>query len=316
MIWRYLFNQFNTATAVSFKKALTLSTYHDASLQALAATNAAFEPIYERYHPLHLVLETQYSAWRSAGGAQQGQTLGLEQQFNGVYGQLDDWDIAIQVVYRKTTPRYKAIFPNGRKPFRQGSMDQRINAFNTLSVNIGDDAALATIKAQADAAYATLNELRDSQQMAKSNLKGGSSELDEARIAAMDMQYRNLGFVMDNFYDDRETLCNRLFDLQTLREGEQSSFTATLDPEETEAVLVHHFLSSDQFRCRIDTDGPVSLYLASSAGATDSAAATLSSPAEALVPLSAFGPVDLNVHRYLTAVNNGAVITKLRVTLD
>ena len=316
MIWKYIDNQFAVATAKNFKKALILSTYHDAALQARIATQPILERLYDRYHPLHLEMESQYSTWRSAGGAQQGQTLGLEQQLELTLDQLDGWDVSIQVVYRKTTPRYKAIFPDGRKPFRRGAIDQRINAFNTLSMNIGADGDLAAVKAQVDAAYSTLNELRDGQQAAKSNVKGGSSELDAACIAAMNMQYRNLGFVMDNFFEDRETECNMLFDLQTLRESEQTSFTTTLDPEETEAILVHHFLSSDQLRCRIDTDGPISLYLGSSSGATNSTAAIISSPAEVLVPLSAFGPVDLNVHRYLTAVSNATAITKLGVVLD
>lgn len=316
MIWKYIINQFAVVTTKNFKKAIILSTYHDAALQARSIVEPDFEPIYDRYHPLHLELESQYSTWRSAGGAQQGQTLGLDQQLDIALDQLDDWDIAIQAVYRKNTPRYKAIFPDGRKPFRRGAIDQRINAFNTLSINIGSDGDLAAIKAQVDAAYSTLNALRDGQQAAKSNVKGGSSEMEAACIAAMNMQYRNLGFVMDNFFEDRETECNMLFDLSTLRESEQSSFTATLDPEETEAILVHHFLTSDQLRCRIDTDGPISLYLASSSGATDSTAAILSSPAEVLVPLSAFGPVDLNVHRYLTAVSSATAITKLRVVLD
>jgi hypothetical protein len=314
--WKFINNQFVNATNGNFKKALILSNYHAAALDTRRIIVPAYEPIYERYLPLHQQLVLLYNTWRSAGGAQQGQTLGLEQQFINANNLLDDWDLGVQIIYKKTTPQYKAIFPDGRKPFRQGSLDQRINAFDTLALNMGTDPALATIKGQVLDTYETLDNTRESQQGAKSTLKGGSTEVDTARTAAMNMQYRNLGFIMDTFFETRETECNMLFDLSTLRESEQSSFTATLDPEETEAILVHHFLTSDQLRCRIDTDGPISLYLASSPGATDSTAAILSSPAEVLVPLSAFGPVDLNVHRYLTAVSSAGNITKLRVVLD
>jgi hypothetical protein len=314
--WKYIDNQFEVATRTSYKKSLILSNYHDAALLTRQGVNPAYAPIYDRYHPLHLELVAQYSAWKSAGGAQQGQTLSLEQQLAASYDKVDDWDVAVQVVYRKTTPQYKAIFPDGRKPFRRGSLEQRINAFKTLGINIGADPALATVKAQVDAAYDMLDEIRDAQQGAKGNVKDGSSMLDAARVAAMDMQYRNLGFVMDTFYPTRETECAIIFDLQTLRESDQRTFTSTLDPEETEQLLVHTFLPDDVLKAKIDTNGPISLYLASTPGGINSTAVVLSSTAEVSIPVSAFGDIDLATHRYLTAVSAADAVTKLRITLE
>ena len=96
----------------------------------------------------------------------------------------------------------------------------------------------------------------------------------------------------------------------------QSHPFVRLDPEETEAVLIHTFLATDQLKCKIDTDGPISLYLASSPGDTDSTAVVLNTPAETLVPITAFGEIDLHTHRYLTAVSGAAAITKLKVVLE
>ena len=150
---------------------------------------------------------------------------------------------------------------------------------------------------------------------AKSTKKDGSQLVDIARIAAMNMQYRNMGFIIDTFFDTREMECNSLFDLQTLRENDQSIFTGTLDPAETEAVLVHTFLGEDELRVKIDTNGPVNFFLASTPGGTDSTAVLLSSPAEITISIDDFGLKDMAGHRFLTAVNGGGVITKYRVQL-
>ena len=314
--WKYIGNQFDVVTAKSYKKSLILSNYHDAALLVRKVANAAYVPIYDRYHPLHLSLVAAYNQWKSAGGAQQGQTLSLEQQLDSALDNLDDWDVAIQVEYRKTTPRYKAIFPDGRKPFRRGSLDERINAFNTLSLNIGADAALATVKAEIDSVYTQLDDIRDAQEGAKGTLKDFSSMLDIARINAMNMQYRNAGFVMDNFFETREAECAVIFDLQTLREGDQRSFSTTLDPAETEAILIHTFLIDDTLKGKINTAGPVSLFLASTAGGNNSTAVVLNAIGEVTVPVSAFGDIDLATHRYLTAVSGAAGETKLRIVLE
>lgn len=315
--WKYIDNQFEVNTKSSYKKALILSNYHDAALQTQSAANPVLLPLYTRYHTLHLAYVSQYNAWKSAGGAQQGQTLNLEQQLDIAYESLNDWDIQVQVVYKKTTPKYKSIFANGRKPFTKGGLDNRINAYDTLGKNIGSDPALAAVKLLVDAAFATLDTVRDTQEGAKSTKTGGSQQVDTARIAAMDMQYRNMGFIIDNFFGIREMECSVLFDLTTLRESDQKTFTTTLDPAENEALLVHTFLISDMLKAKIDTNGPVSLFLADTAGGTSRTPVIISSPAEVTIPITAFGDIDLHTHRFLTAVNSvAAAITRLRVQIE
>ena len=313
--WKYIDNQFEVNTKSSYKKALILSNYHDAALQAQSAANPTLLPLYTRYHPLHLAYVDQYNSWKKAGGAQQGQTLNLEQQLDIAYTNLDDWDVQVQVVYKKTTPEYKSIFPDGRKPFTKGGIDGRINAYDTLGKSMDGDAALAAIKTQVDTAFATLDTARDTQEGAKSTKTGSSQQVDIARAAAMNMQYRNMGFIIDNFFDSRVMECNSLFNLQTLRESDQSIFTGTLELNETEAVLIHTFAANDELRLKIDTNGPINFFLASTPGGTDSNPVTLNSAAEITTIIDAFGAKDLPLHRFLTAVNNSGVITKYRVQL-
>ena len=315
MTWKYLDNQFDVATRRNYKKALKLSNFHDAALQTQVITTPSLQPLLDRYYPIHLDYVDQYTKWRSAGGKQEGQTLNLEQQLAIALGQIDVWEPQILVLYPRNSPRFKEIFPNGRKPFRQNGLDDRINAYKTLSDNIGGDAALAAVKGLVDATYANLDKARDAQEGAKSTKKGGSQQVDIARLIIMNMQYRNMAFVMDNFFDNRDDMCNKIFDLQTLRESDQSIFTGTLEVQEVEQVLVHTFLIDDELRLKIDTNGPVSFYLGSTPGGTDSNPVTLNSAAETTVSITAFGLKDMTGHRFLTAVNSSGMITKYRVQL-
>lgn len=183
--WKYIDNQFLVATRDNFLKALKLSNYHDSALLMAQTNNPVFNPIYNRYHTLHLNFVQKYNDWKSQGGSQEGETLIVSQQLTIAYAKIDAWDVAIQVVYPKTTPRYKSIFPNGRKPFNQSGITSRVNAYQTLSQNIGADPALLTVKAEVDATYLILDTARDQQEGAKASTKFDSAGVDNARIAIM-----------------------------------------------------------------------------------------------------------------------------------
>lgn len=314
--WKYLDNQFAVATRDNYKKALVLSNYHDAALQAAGLGDPALLIIYNRYHPLHVTYVSKYTQWKNAGGTQGGDTLSLEQLLTTASGNLADWDIAIQVIYKKGTPRYKTLFPKGRKVFNKGALDSRINAYNELSNAMGTDPALATIKAAVDATYTALDTARDMQEGAKGDVKIGSGSVNTARLAVMNMQYRDMGFVIDNYFDYRQTLCEALFDLATLRESEQRRFTGTLSIGETEGVLVHTFTEDDVIRLKVDGEGPVSFYLGSSAGATDSTAVIRTTNQDEDAKANFFGVTDYHTHRYLTAVNNSGVETHYLVEIE
>jgi len=59
-LWQYLVNQFLNSTKKNYKKAVKLSNYHDADLNAKKATEPLLVLIYNRYHPLHVTLVTEY----------------------------------------------------------------------------------------------------------------------------------------------------------------------------------------------------------------------------------------------------------------
>lgn len=97
--------------------------------------------------PLSAAFNEAYQSWSTGKGLQKGKTTSLYSQFKLLSSQkIEDWDIAIQQVYKQNTPQYVSLLPNRRKPFQTGSQESRINAVGTLSEAIGADAALQNCK--------------------------------------------------------------------------------------------------------------------------------------------------------------------------
>jgi len=306
--WQYLFNQFLNATRDNYKKAVKLSNYHDADLNTKKATEPLLVPIYNRYHSLHQRLVTEYNAWKSAGGSQEGQTLNLDQLLDLAVGMLPQWEVDVQAAgaaFLKGTPNYKTIFPNGRKSFTRGSLDDRINAFDTLAKNMIPFPPLAALMATVAGVYTNLDGARDAQEGAKGTVKTGSGKVETARAAAMTMQWRNLGFSMDAFFDKIDYI-ESMFDLATLRESSQRIFTGTLDPSENEAVLIHTFLADDELRLKSNGNATINFYLSDVANGVNSTPVTVNDGAETVIQISAFNVPDYGTFRYLTAVNQSA----------
>jgi hypothetical protein len=301
-LWQYLQNQFVNATEGNYKKTVKLSNYHDADLNTKKVTEPLLVPIYARYHPLHVTLIAEYNAWKSASGSQKGKTSALELLLESTYLNMNGWDVAVQSQFLKGTPEYIAIFPEGRKPFTKGSVDDRINAYDTLSKNMLPYAALATLMSEVETAYTELDKARDAQEGSKGTVKTGSGKVEDARIAAMTMQYRDLGFAIDNFTDDTEYI-ESMFDLTTLRDKQQTHFTGTLDPSENHPVVTRTMLDDDQIKAKSNGTTNIKLYLASTPGGTNSTPVEVLANEEKTFTAADFGPIDFATHRYLTVVN-------------
>ncbi len=315
--WHYLENTFSNVTERNYKKALIISNYHDAAIKAAmdAEPDPDFATLYNRYHPLHVALVEEYTRWKNAGGIQEGNTLNLEQLLGLMVTKLDNWDPRIQIVHAKTTPRYKQIFPDGKKPFYQGSKDTRVEAVNTLSQNIGAEAPLATIKAEVDTYYTDLSTARDTQAGSKAGSKISATVLVAVIEAAMKMQYGNLGFLINKFMDTPQVIAP-FFDVPTIRERDQRIFTGTLDPLENEAVLTHTFLADDELRLKIEGTAPAKFYLGSEPNGIDSTPIEVAGNHEVKITASQFGITNYHEHRHLTVVNtSNTIILKYLVEL-
>ncbi len=316
LAWKYIDDQFVQVTRDSVKRSIILSTFHNNALFTLSTKYPLLLTLYNRYHPLHLALIQSNNQRTSSGSLQQGDRLTVMQDYAAAKLLLtEEWMPVILGLHKKTSPRYLAIFPDGLKDFNRGGIDDKIEAFDVLSKNIGDEPALASIKALVDSTYASLLVVRNTQSSAKTTSSDDSTTLEDARLAAMSMQYRNMAFIVDNFYETREAMCALIFDLVTLRENPQTIFTGKVLAGESSNILAHTFLAADEVAVKIVGSGTFKLRLSSSASGTDSAAVLVTANIKQKITISAFDITNYALHRYLNVENLSGNAGSYRVQL-
>ncbi|MFN0031138.1 MAG: hypothetical protein ACKVOR_03160 [Flavobacteriales bacterium] len=312
--WHYAQNQFNTATRDNFKKGLQIGQYTDGVLESKqAAADPDDVAMYTAVHPVYDEYVTLYNEWKNAGGQQEGQTLNLKQLFALTKSRLDIWDPAIQIVHVKTSPEYKAIFPDGRTPFYSNNIDVRIEAFNTLQLALTNP-ALAATKAAVLTHYNALDAARDAQSGKKSQKATGSINLEEKRIELMELLYSMVGTLIKKHYKNPQLMLP-YFALNILRESNQILFTGTLDAGEVEPVLIHTFLADDKLLAEAGPDAGFRLFLGQTAGEQNANGIILNAGEVREITISEFNAPDLSTYRYLTAVNTSAVETTYEIEL-
>lgn len=318
-LWHYLINQFINSTVGNFKKAFKLSDYHRAYLQQ-KALNDPSDPdwgfLFSRYDTFHQSYASAYNQWKSAGGQREAQTLNLNELLALLPNRVNSWDVAVQNIptFAQGTTNYKAVFPDGRKPFWANSKTMRVNAVAELASNMQPYTALNSIRDMVLAFHTLLNNARTVQQGAKGNTKATSLAVEQRRIEVMTEQFRDLGFLLNKAAEMPEMI-QPFFDLELLRDNTQVLFTGTLDPSETEPVLIHTFTSDDELEFEIKGDPEttpagtkVRFYLATTPGGTDSTAVEVEANAlQTTITAAAFGISDYGTHRHLTAINSNGV---------
>ena len=310
-MWKYSSNQFINSTDRNYKKGLILSNYHNATLEKAKInhpTDTDIDKMYTRYHPLALLLANEYAKWKQLGGVKEASTLNIEQILATLQSKMDVWQPAIEGKFVKTSPEFKAILPNGRSGLTKGNKEEKIVAVKAFSKSLENIAALATTKTAVDAFLAQIETARTAQLGSKSAVGEGSNVVANAVAACMVMQYKNLGLMMDK-YADNPTLIENYFDLQTLQESTQTSFTGTLDPSENEAILVHTFTAGDQLSLKIIGDAPAKFYLSNTANGVNSELVQVAANTQITVDVTEFAVPDYHTYRYLTAVNTSNSIT-------
>ncbi len=312
--WKYIANQMELETARNVKKAVAISSYHDTALQTMSLTTPGLIPLYDRYHPLHLTLVDEYSNLDSSGGAKQGDKVSVELMLASSKETLvDEWLVDILKFHKKGSAGYVAILPKGMAPFNSKGIDAKIAAYGTLAKNIGTEVALASVKADIITVHSNLLNARKLQTGAKTTTSNTSDMLDISRIEAMNMQYRNLGKILDDFFDTKEVMCPLLFDLVTLRINPQTVFTGNLIGANKKAVLAHTFKAGDTLQ--VKTTQASKLYLATTIGGIDSTAINVVGNLKTILNVDHFGVTDFTNHRFLTIVNDTVVTEKYVIIL-
>ncbi len=262
--WIFLTNPFLTAANRTFSKALKISTYHDAQLQA-HTSDPFFAGLYAVYHPFHLAVAGAYSSWKSQGGTQKGSTLTVNQLLDLMTkSKLSDWEYAILGVYKKSTPGFVALFPNGRYPFNSGTIESRVAAVKQLGISLNGITTLATIKAEVDDFYAQLSADRTTQLGHFGNTENKSDALEAAITTAMIEMFANYG-LMINHFKANPVLAEPFFDLDTIRNHDQIIFLKTVPSSSKKNILKHTFSPTDEIKITNNGTMSLDLYLSSNA---------------------------------------------------
>ncbi len=215
--WQAEQNQFDNCTKQSKKRMNTISSDHNAKLQAQSADHDILV-LYDFFNPKYVSFTSKYSQWKLSQAAYKGATRATENLLKELASdKIENWDIRIQVVYRKGTPEYLALLPNGRGPFQSLAYELRISAVETLIGSIGDDAALVELKTDVEEFYALLAAARNNQQGKEGLVDSLSQQLEQERVECSQAMYYTLGGLMQKYYQNTE-LISGFYDMDNIRQ--------------------------------------------------------------------------------------------------
>lgn len=201
-IWIHVINPFEVATAKSRRKMLILISDHTSRLQNGLA-NPIINDLHVRTVPLKQDFSTKYSRWSQANGAWKGETKRVNADLKLLSGTLiENWDIRIQIIFPQGSPDYLTLLPRQRIPFQQGTMDETIQALQTLGLALAEyplQPSLVVLRDEVVAFHTVLEGKRNVQQQKEQAVKDASAALEAARIVCAVMMFRNLGILIDTY---------------------------------------------------------------------------------------------------------------------
>ena len=259
--WSFGRNPFYSKKKVNFKRAVKISTYTDAQLFARKA-DTFFGPLYLSYHVFHLALLAAYNTWKAQGGTQKGSTALVEIKLAELSpGKIGDWDLLIQGVFKKKTPSYIAIFPNGHKPFQTGDKMLRINAIEQLKINLAGIVALETVLTDVTSFYDAILLANTIQEGNKGTKFSYSAAVLLVIATAMDELYAILGDCMRH-YKKNPVEVENIFDMVTIRNQLQSIFTGIVPINGHTMIVERALLPTDSFDAIVDGATSLGFYRA------------------------------------------------------
>jgi len=244
---------------------LSLITDHESKLKA-KESDADIQAIIERTTNVKNELSAKFNSWKSAKGIREGETLRFGNLMNELNTEkIPRWEAMVRIEYPERSADFKIIFPDGRSTFRQGNYETRIAKVGALAETLVNYELLTSAQAEVDAFYKELLAARDVQQQKEQLTASTSGELDKARIAAGEIMYANLGYLMNLYYQNPETI-EGFYELENIRthEGKSSPepHVISIEPNSTSDAGIE-FDENDVFR--FNNFGDVTLYAFSAA---------------------------------------------------
>jgi hypothetical protein len=289
-LYHFLINSFLVITIANYKLAFKIGTYTDNALNN-AKADPAILLLYNFFHPLFLNFMAAYNASKLQKNQAIGGTLTLTQLFDGLTDKLNIWDSQILVFYtKKSNPGFKALFPQGHKPFQQGSQETKIEAIKNLSDGMNGIAGLASVKSDVDAYYALFIAAFNTHQGQDSSIGTASDLVETQRVNMCNGLQWVLGGLTQKYYTNLSQIAN-FIDIASMQNGEQNKwvkkllkglkllniFERTLDP-------------TDKLRIKNNKLGPLQFFCAKNAGDAVGAVFVIVNPGEEVThPIADFG---------------------------
>ncbi len=286
--WSFLRNPFEYATRTSYIRASIIGTFTDGALHS----NPTLATLYTYYHPIADRYNNLYAAWRAQAGMQKGKTLSLTALLADSTRRINDWEYAVMGTYRKDTPEFRSLFPDGHGPFQNGSQQSRLAAFYALAMNL-HTLGLATIETQVMTYYAALKTANDAQKGAIVQTGQKSDDLEAARIDLCNALYYVLGGLMQVFSKTPDTIAS-YFKLSLIQNKQQKVFTGHTEAGETTMIAQRTLAPTDTLSLLNGGVGRLVFFLADRADAPPppaGAGITVLPGTDQTVPASMLGPV-------------------------
>lgn len=281
-VWSFTENPFDNGTKGSFKKMLIISANTAAKLSG-QQDNPDILPVHVFFAPQRQQYTAAYTSWKSRKAAYRGATSRVYRLLNELSSdKIAEFDVRIQVVYKRGTDEYKALLPVLRRPFQSGEIESRIGALAVLIECIGADAALADVKTDITDFYNSLLEARRTQKGLEGLVSTRSAELELQRIACAQAMYAVTGSLM-HIYRNNPSHIAHFFDLVTLRgaypDDDDLEFSGFVNAMQV-VNIVHDFEPGQVFELENNGTVPLVFYTASAAGSAYNGAGVELAPGE------------------------------------
>lgn len=304
--WPYFENPFLNCAKKSFKKAVKISSYTDAQLFA-RRLDPFYAPLYANYHPLHVLLLAAYNIWKAQRNVQISKTFTITDLLKQLSStKVPAWDLTIQGVYNKKTAEYLVLMAHGHKPYQTGSRLERINTVEQLKVNLTGIVPLAALETDVSNFADDLTNAETAQSGSFGTKKTNKIAIVKALTNAMIEMFSILGS-MQILNKANPSDSASIFDLDTVRNQEQSTFTGALKNSEFVSIVERTFVITDSMDATSDALTDLGFYLSANAGDPPTGYTVITVPAGTTVTIEFSAFLNDTNNKFLSVVNLSAI---------
>jgi hypothetical protein len=237
--YRFFINPFTVATRNSYKLMLSIGEDHKARLLALQA-DPDIAAILLTYNPVLQSYKNTDQNLQSALGTYKGKTQTVEELFEQLSNEkLNIWRGQIHSVYPEGTAAETALFPEKRKPFQQGTYEQRISAIKVLGDKCALDASPVVVAASVNI-LAFHTQIESARVLQQSQGEGAVANLrtlrETARLLLAAELYGNMALLMHK-HRSNPTDVAQYFEMKYLRSAADNTEEVEVEANGVENLL-------------------------------------------------------------------------------